>query len=340
MRGKPGCSHRSSSPILARVSRLQVVPFSEDHVPDAGRLLAARHRRHRSDEPLLPAAHEDPEVAAASVAAAFREQAASGAVAVRGGRVVGFLLGAPKPSGTWGPNVWVESAEHAVERAEDVRDLYAAAATRWVEEGRTAHYAVVPAHDPALVAAWFRLAFGHQHTHGIREVAPGPAPPPAGTVVRRGVADDAPALAHLDLELPRHQALAPTFSAGPRGSYEESLAELEQDVDDPAFATFVAEVGGRVVGSAVGCSLEVSGSHTGPARPENAGFLGFAAVLPAVRGRGVGHALGEAVLAWCAEQRHTCVVTDWRETNLLSSRAWPALGFRPSFVRVHRLLGH
>ena len=34
------------------------------------------------------------------------------------------------------------------------------------------------------------------------------------------------------------------------------------------------------------------------------------------------------------------VVTDWRAPNLLSSRAWPALGFRPTFLRLHRLLGH
>ena len=31
------------------------------------------------------------------------------------------------------------------------------------------HYAMVPATDPALVDAWFRLGFGHQHVHAIRE---------------------------------------------------------------------------------------------------------------------------------------------------------------------------
>jgi GNAT superfamily N-acetyltransferase len=74
--------------------------------------------------------------------------------------------------------------------------------------------------------------------------------------------------------------------------------------------------------------------------PENAGFLGFAAVFPDARGVGAGRALGEAVLQWCRTEQHSCVATDWRETNLLSSRAWPALGFRPTFLRLHRLLGH
>ena len=40
---------------------------------------------------------------------------------------------------------------------------------RWVEEGRTSHYAIVPAGDAALIDAWFRLGFGQQHVHAIRE---------------------------------------------------------------------------------------------------------------------------------------------------------------------------
>jgi GNAT superfamily N-acetyltransferase len=320
------------------MSRLEVLPFDESHLPDASRLLAERHRRHRLDEPLLPARFEDPVACEPEVAALLAGDDASGSVAVRGGRVVGYLLGAPKPSGTWGDNVWVEAAGHAVEEAEDVRDLYAAAAGRWADEGRTAHYALVPAHDHALVGAWFRLAFGHQHTHAVRPASAGTSSP--GVLVRRPVRDDIPALARLEVELPLHQGRAPTFSSGDLGSYEESLAEWTEDFDDPDFTTFVAEQDGRVIGSAVGCLLEKSGSHTALTRPDGAGFLGFAAVLPGARGHGAGRALGEAVLDWSRREGHPCVVTDWRATNLLSSRAWPALGFRPTYVRVHRLLGH
>jgi GNAT superfamily N-acetyltransferase len=322
------------------MSRLEVLPFDESHLPDAGRLLAARHRRNRAVEPHLPVRYEDPGTCASEVAAVLGSDDASGAVAVRDGRIVGYLLGAPKPGAVWGRNVWVESAGLAVEEAEDARDLYAAAAARWAEEGRTAHYVLVPAHDEALVGAWFRLAFGHQHTHAVRDVPTGPAPTPPQVRVRRAVRADMPALARLDLELPGHQALAPTFSSAPAGTYEEALAEWEEDFDDPDYVTFVAEREGRVVGSAVGCRLEKAGSHAGPARPENAGFLGFAAVLPEARGAGAGRALAEAVLDWSRQEGHTCVVTDWRATNLLSSRAWPALGFRPTYLRLHRLLGH
>ncbi|GIJ23813.1 hypothetical protein Vlu01_44370 [Micromonospora lutea] len=301
-------------------------------------LLANRHRRHRATQPLLSARFEDAATALAELTAAYQTPDASGAVAYRAGVTVGFVLGAPKPSPLWGPNIWVEAAGLAVVDPELIRDLYAAAAARWVDEGRTAHYVVVPAHDAELVQAWFRLGFGQQHAHAIRPAAPPATVMPAGLSVRRASRVDIPALAQLDRELPLHHAQSPTFSAGPMGTLEESVAEWEADFDDPAYTTFVAEADGRVIGSAIGCALEKSSTHLSLARPEHAGFLGFAAVLPHARGAGAGRALGTAVIDWAVSAGFDSVVTDWRVTNLLSSRAWPALGFTETFLRLHRLI--
>jgi hypothetical protein len=41
--------------------------FSDDFVPAAGALLAARHREHREAEPLLPKRYENNDAAAAEV---------------------------------------------------------------------------------------------------------------------------------------------------------------------------------------------------------------------------------------------------------------------------------
>jgi hypothetical protein len=46
------------------------------------------------------------------------------------------------------------------------------------------------------------------------------------------------------------------------------------------------------------------------------------------------------VLGWVRDAGFTSAVSDWRATNLLSSRAWTALGFRPSFYRLHRRIGY
>jgi GNAT superfamily N-acetyltransferase len=158
-------------------------------------------------------------------------------------------------------------------------------------------------------------------------------------VVRRARRADVPALGRLDVVLPEHQAMAPVFSAGRRPTIAQATAEWEESLDDERFTTFVAELDGDVVGSAIGCALSASSLHTGLAKLDDAAFLGFAAVLPEARGRGVARALGEAVVDWAGDQGYRSVVTDWRATNLQASRTWPRLGFEPTFLRLHRLIG-
>jgi len=314
--------------------------FAADDIPAAGALLAARHRAHRLSCPLLSPRYEHDVAATAEVAAAFALPGASGAVALQGENIAGFVLGAPKDSPVWGPNVWVDAAGQAAVEPELVRDMYGLAAARWVQESRSAHYVLVPASDKDLLRAWYRLGFGQQQAHAVRPLPSEPPAAPPNVVVRRARRSDLPALARLEVELPRQHSLAPVFSASPVPSYEECLAGWEEDFDDPAYTTFVAEFEGAVVGSSIGCDLELSGSHPPLTRPDRAGFLAFAAVFPHARGLGAGRALGEAVIAWTAQAGYDCVATDWRVTNLLSSRTWPRLGFEESFIRLHRLIGY
>lgn len=89
---------------------------------------------------------------------------------------------------------------------------------------------------------------------------------------------------------------------------------------DPPGATFVAVVGGRVVGSAkAGPNQRGPGAHVG-----TASFL----VDPAAGRRGVGRALGEHVVAWAGAQgfrgiQFNAVV----ETNTRAVALWRSLGF-------------
>jgi len=316
------------------MARLELRPFAGEHLDDAARLLAARHARHRVAEPLLPAAFEVPAVARDAVEEAWRADGASGAVAVRDGAVVGYLLGAPK-SPAWGPNVWVETAGHAVDDAETLRDLYGAAAATWVETGATRHYALVPAFDAALVDAWFRVSFGLQHTLGIQETPPAPSAVDRRVTVREARLDDVDALLPLDLLAP-HQAGSPTFAQTPEPDPAEVREELAEEIADPKAGLLVAELDGRVVGCASAAPIEYSSLHGGLARADDACILGYAATLPEVRGSGAGLALTDGVFAWAREHGYPTVVVDWRETNLLASRFWRGRGFRPTFLRLYR----
>ncbi len=256
------------------------------------------------------------------------------------GSLVGFVIGISKDPATWGDNVWVEAAGHAAIGPAVVRALYAVAAAAWVDMGRTNHHVLVPATAEDLVGAWFSLDFGQQHVHAVREAPPETFAivPRGDVVVRRAVRADLPALAELELVLPRHSRLAPVFSRLPIQTLDEVLTELESDIDDPRFATFVSETAGRVVGSATGCAVEVSSSNASLIRPARAGFLAYAAVLPEARGLGAGRALGETILAWGRDAGHQAIATDWRSTNLEADGAWRRLGFRPTFRRLHRTI--
>jgi GNAT superfamily N-acetyltransferase len=314
---------------------VEIRAFTEDDLGDAGTLLAGRHAAHRRREPLLDKRFEAPDAALAEIAARW-ENDASGAVALRSGRLVGYLLGAPRSGDAWGPNVWVEAAGYAVEEPETVRDLYGLAAQRWFDDGLTAHYALVPADAPD---PWYRLGFGQQQVHGVRPTSPEPLSA-NGFTIREPTPADLDALAALEVVVPEHQSRAPVFSARKPPAPEDARDEWVEVLADPAYTTFVAERDGEVVGTAVGCAATESGHHSGLARPDGAAFLAFAAVRPETRGLGIGGALGRAVLGWAAESGYPSIVTDWRATNLLSSRTWPRLGFRPAFHRLHRLVGY
>jgi ribosomal protein S18 acetylase RimI-like enzyme len=315
------------------VSRLELRSFGDEHLDEAGSLLAARHRRHRAAEPLLLPRFEDAEAARAEVEAAWQKDGAAGAIAYRDGAAIGYLVGAPADDELWGANEWIEVAGHAVEEAEVVRDLYAAVAAHWLEEGRRRHYVLVPSADEALLDAWFRLSFGQQQAHAIREL--GAEPWPEG--VREAETRDLDALADLAPLLNRHQLGAPVFSERRLDwDFDELRREFESDLASNEIGTLVAELDGRAVGLFQVAPLELSSMHVSLARPERACYLSFAVTFPEVRGSGAGVALTGACLAWAHRAGYRSMVTDWRVTNLLASRFWPKRGFRPTFLRLHR----
>jgi ribosomal protein S18 acetylase RimI-like enzyme len=318
------------------VSRPELLPFGDEHLDAAAALLASRHTGHRSAEGLLPARYEDPSEARGELETDWRREGASGVAAVRAGRMVAYLVGAPRPDPIWGDNVWVEAAGHAAEEPELVRDLYGVAAARWVDEGRTRHYALVPATDLALVDAWFRVGFGQQHSHGIRETARLEVTVPNGFEIRDPHPDEVEQLIDLDLALPRHQRSSPVFSDIALPTRENSRAEWLSTLAAGEETILIGARGDRPVACWAIVPIERSREHRGLLRADEACFLGFAATLPEARGSGIGVALTNTALTRATEEGYPAMATDWRVTNLLASRFWPRRGFRTTFLRLYR----
>jgi ribosomal protein S18 acetylase RimI-like enzyme len=320
------------------MSRLELRPFTDEHLDPAAELLAERHRRHRAAEPALPERFEDAAAAREEVERAWRREGASGAAGLLDGRLAGYLVGAPDDEAHWGgPNVWVGHAGHAAAEAELVRDLYGFAAQRWVDEGRPRHYVQVPASEPELLDAWYRVGFGQQHAAAVTEVPD--LRWPEG--VREARPDDLEGVFELTPLIREHQAGAPVFSANLRvETPEETRAAIMEEITNDEIGALVAEAGGRLVGGFIVSAAEQAGdaphAFTGLARPERAGYLAWAVTRPEVRGSGAGVALTQAAFAWARRAGYETMVTDWRVTNLLASRFWPRRGFRTAFLRLYR----
>lgn len=118
---------------------------------------------------------------------------------------------------------------------------------------------------------------------------------------------------------------AETVAAGETYAYPEDLTSDQARAlwcETPPGLTVVAEdADGVILGSA----------KMGPNRPARGSHLGTASfmVAPAARGRGVGRALAEQMIAWHREQgfrgiQFNAVV----ETNTAAVRLWQDLGFR------------
>ena len=306
---------------------LEITPFTDAHLDDAAGLLAARHARHREAEPLLPEL-ADPR---AAVESEWRTEGANGVFATRSGKPAAYLIASPFVIDS--APVWMRAniAGQAIEGdRETMRDLYAAAAQKWMDEGLTRHAVFVPSHDAELLDAWFRLSFGASSYLAMRETGPEEAFD-AGVEIRDGTRDDFPEAARLELAMAEAMAPSPSFSLMPVRTHEEVLAEWLEDGDSGDYELFVAERDGRTVGNFVLY-------HRPPDLrvPENSIDLAQASTEPEARGTGVGRALTAHVLRWAHEHGYPLMTTDWRATNLWASRFWPRRGFRPSFIRLYR----
>jgi GNAT superfamily N-acetyltransferase len=306
------------------VTRVEIRPFADEHLDGAARLLAERHERHRTAEPLLPA-----EVDFAAEIEKERDEL-GGAVALQGGEVVGYLLGARHDRG--GPHVRSSIAGHAVRDPEVVRDLYALAAAGWVDAGLRYHFVFVPA-IPELIDPWFRLAFGASAALAARETAPQPLVD-ARVVIRESAPEDARTAARLDNLMIEAMLPSPSFSTIGLEDEEALAAEWAEVWDEPEkHRHFIAEREGRAVGHILlyrrPPDLRV---------PAESIDLSAASTAPEERGTGVGLALTHHVLGWAHENGVPVMTTDWRMTNLWASRFWPRRGFRPSFIRLERCI--
>ncbi len=311
-----------------------IVPFEAAHLADAADLIARRQERLIRAEPALPAGYASAAAVRPLLEARLGEEGTIGSAALGDdGRPCGFLLSFPRVAGAWGRGQWLTLEGHDAQDPELVRDLY----THWAREAVAAdflsHYVEVPAGEPAMLDAWYRLGFARMHEYGLRETdVPDLAPSP-GISFRRATMDDREIVERMSTVINGVQADSPSFSPLSDAARFQETADFVEEIDGPDGWWLAIDAGD---GTPLGMTIFWE-PGPGLGVPERSIYLGSTMVEPAVRRRGVGRALLRCVLERGVERGATHCVTNWRTTNLLASRTWPRLGFRTTH---HRLVRH
>ncbi len=319
---------------------IQIIPFTKDHLRDAAKLLAKRHQRERRLLPELPQRFEEPAAAEDAINAALQRYHAEGYVAMDDDCLIAYLVGDRVIDSVRGRSGWVRLPGCAYDpRAgvETVRDLYAMLGEQWVNDGIFSHVALMPLSDPNLLQAWYSLAFGIEQIHALLDLTTVDqvrTEVPENIRIRQVRSDDQAHLAAMSDIIWRTQVQAPVWAAmmpETVGELSEGWAGLAKDEESIAW---LAMRGEEPLGVQVYWPAEATDENMLIA--ERSIHLGVAGTRAPFRGQGIATALTSRGLRHAADAGFTTCETDWRSTNLFSSRFWPRRGFRPAAYRLAR----
>ena len=294
---------------------LEIVPLRDKHLEDAAALVTASYRALRGHASSLPSRYEN----VSSILPRLRDLAgqAPGVVAMRDGRLVGFLLGRVLAEFRGKRSVYSPEWANAA-RAEDsreiYREMYAHLSAPWVGDGCFTHVVTLLAHDRQAIDAWHWLGFGLAAVDAIRDLIPVQGAMADVEICRAGLEDIEEAVM-LDQALHRHLAAAPIFLIDEHGSefYAQWLA-------DSGNALWLAYRGGQ----AVACmGLEpASPEACYIIRDEKTISITSAFTRESERNKGLGAALLNHSLAWARSVGYERCAVDFEPQNIPAARFW------------------
>ena len=288
-----------------------------EHLEDAAALVTVGYRALRERAPSLPSRYED----VSSILTPLRDLAgqAPGVVAMRDGRLVGFLLGMVISEfrgkrAIYSPE-WANAAD-AEDSREIYREMYACLSARWVAEGCFTHLVTLLAHDRQVIDAWHWLGFGLAAVDAIRDLTPVQGVS-ADVVIRRAGLEDVEQAMTLSHALQRHLFAAPIFL---HSVEKQGRTFHEQWLADSANVLWLACRGGE----AVACmGLEPSNPDACYViRDEKTASITSAFTTESERNRGIGTALLSHSLDWARSVGYDRCAVDFEPQNVPAVRFW------------------
>lgn len=329
------------------MTRLELADLTPDDGPLIGRLLRAQRRLEHAADPRLPA-RPDFTAQVERTVRGLTSGAVRGWVARRGNKPVAYLAayglapaggGAPDFGPVGSSHLEQTTVEWAVASMKDAQPalyaLYTQAAEVLLKQGQTGHRTSCTALPGGLLDIWVDLGFGRNSAVVVTPVSDLPAAPrnprpPASLTVRRASAAEADTFEDFETQLMDWHARIPIGRPDVQFSPEQARATYLEQLRQPKWAHFVAELEGEPVGWCQGSVGEPPEEWQADVVHRSWAYLGTTFVVPRLHSRGIGQAVCAALYRWLREETGApCLYTDYATTNPVASRFWPAQGFRP-----------
>lgn len=325
--------------------KTELLPFTSEMIPDAGKLLAERHTRNRRGLPLLPAQYEDPQVTSKAVENVWQSKFRNGYAAFRNGTMVAYLIGDFEDQ-PWARSGYVYLPGYALadgERIAILQDLYALLGEDWVRRGIFSHNLYISAADNDVIQGLFTIGFGQERVDALLDLRTLEIPSleePEGMIIRRARTGDEEYLGSVAYVMINALSSAPYWLPV---TPESNIAWKERwgsRADNEEWMVWMALEKDKAVGT-VAFLLE----HPTPLEQDaelqmlasaSTLTLGTAATRPEVRGRGIANILTWRGLEQARGMGFDVCLVNWIGPNLLASRYWPRFGFQPAAYRLSK----
>ena len=317
--------------------KTEYLPFRSEMLPDAGKLLAARHKCNRERLPWLPSRFEDAQAATRAVEVLWNEKYTNGFAAFRAGRMTAYLIGqtSTNPWGRAGSGYLPGYAVAEEESPTAIQDLYALLGDYWVKRGCFDHYLYISAVDTEIIAALFDIGFGKERIDALldlRQVEIPDVEEPVGITVRKAGPGDNALVGSFSNIIFRALAKAPYWHPTVPEDWDVLYEGWSELPDEKEWTVWLALAGDAALGTVGFRPEEESDTHM-LASPRTV-YLSVAATKPQARGRGISTVLSWHGLKQAQQEGYEMCYTNWISPNFLASRFWPRFGFQDAAYRL------
>jgi ribosomal protein S18 acetylase RimI-like enzyme len=319
--------------------KFEIKPFIEEMIPQAGQLLAQRHKHNREKIPLLPSRFETPQIAEGAVMATWQGKLRHGYAAFRDGQMIAYIIG-EHVTQPWGRCGYVHLPGYALadgESAAVLQDLYARLGDDWVRAGVFSHGIYVSAADANVIGALFNIGFGKERVDAILDLRTLKIPDieePANVIIRRAGTGDNKHLGNLSPIIMEALSTPPYWHPTIPEDYPELREGWAELADDQEWKVWLALENEDVLGCA-GFVEKKEDDADMLVAPETV-YLSIATTTPQARGRGIANVLTLRGLEEARQDGFEICYTNWISPNFLASRYWPRFGFKDVAYRLSK----